>query len=197
MPASRTVGWRAVAGAREPAQEGRGRTDTGARRPGDGNFFAPTVLAKCGPETLLMREEIWGPLVGFVRVGSDDEAIACANASRFGLMSYVFTRDRLRGRSLADRLRAGTVMVNDVLTAYACPEAPFGGVKQSGFGRIHGDEGLREMCEVRHVNYNRVPTFRTEPVWFPYRKATHRTMKRLMRAFMRSGSAVKKVIDLL
>lgn len=169
----------------------------GARAAGDGPFFAPTVLSRCGPDTTLMREEVWGPVVGFARVSSDDEAIARANASRFGLMSYVFTRDRLRGRSVADRLRAGTVMVNDVLTAYACPEAPFGGVKQSGYGRIHGDEGLREMCEVRHVNYNRVPTFRTEPVWFPYRRSTHRTMKRLMRAFMRSGSAVKKVIDLL
>ncbi len=169
----------------------------GARLPGEGNFFAPTVLAKCEPETLLMREEIWAPVVGFARVASDEEAIARANDSRFGLMSYVFTRDRLRGRSVADRLRAGTVMVNDVLTAYACPEAPFGGVKQSGMGRIHGDEGLREMCEIRHVNYNRVPTFRTEPVWFPYRRSTHRTMKRLMRAFMRSGSPMKKVIDLL
>jgi acyl-CoA reductase-like NAD-dependent aldehyde dehydrogenase len=169
----------------------------GTRAAGAGNFFAPTLLAKCGPDTALMREEVWGPVVGFARVSSDDEAIARANDSRFGLMSYVFTRDRLRGRSVADRLRAGTVMVNDVLTAYACPEAPFGGVKQSGYGRIHGDEGLREMCEVRHVNYNRVPTFRTEPVWFPYRRSTHRTMKRLMRAFMRSGSAVKKVIDLL
>jgi hypothetical protein len=53
------------------------------------------------------------------------------------------------------------------------------------------------MCETRHVNYNRVPTFRTEPVWFPYRRSTQRTMQRLMRAFMRSGSPMKKVIDLL
>jgi len=169
----------------------------GARLAGKGRFFAPTVLAGCTPDSLIMREEVLAPVLGIVKVASDDEAIERVNDSRYGLVGHVFTRDKLRGRSIADRFRAGTVMVNDVLTAYACPEAPFGGVKQSGFGRIHGDEGLREMCETRHVNYNRIPTFHTEPVWFPYRKATHRTMKRLMRAFMRSGSPMKKVIDLL
>jgi succinate-semialdehyde dehydrogenase/glutarate-semialdehyde dehydrogenase len=188
----------AVEGAvRDALDKGAELCAGGVHSQGKGNFFAPTVLARCSPDTLLMREEIWGPIVGFARVASDDEAVALANESRFGLIGYVFTRDRLRGRSMAERIRAGTVMVNDVFTAYACPEAPFGGVKQSGFGRIHGDEGLRELCEIRHVNYNRVPTFRTEPVWFPYRRSALRTMKRLMRAFMRSGSPMKKVIDLL
>jgi acyl-CoA reductase-like NAD-dependent aldehyde dehydrogenase len=169
----------------------------GARLDGPGHFLQPTVIAACTPAMQLMREEVLAPVVGFSRVVSDEEAIERANDSRFGLIGHVFTRDKLRGRSIADRIRAGTVMVNDVLTAFACPEAPFGGVKGSGYGRVHGDEGLREMCETRHVNYNRVPTFRTEPVWFPYRHSTHRTMQRLMRAFMRSGSPMKKVIDLL
>lgn len=165
--------------------------------PRAGNFLAPTVIAGCTPAMQLMRDEVLAPVVGIARVASDEEAIERANDSRFGLIGHVFTRDKLRGRTIADRIRAGTVMVNDVLTAFACPEAPFGGVKGSGYGRVHGDEGLREMCEIRHVNYNRVPTFRTEPVWFPYRQSTQRTMQRLMRAFMRSGSPVKKVIDLL
>jgi succinate-semialdehyde dehydrogenase/glutarate-semialdehyde dehydrogenase len=169
----------------------------GARVEGAGTFFAPTVLAGCAPSMQLMREEVLAPVVGFVKVASDEEAIERANDSRFGLIGHVFTRDKLRGRAIADRIRAGTVMVNDVLTAFACPEAPYGGVKCSGYGRIHGDEGLREMCETRHVNYNRVPTFRTEPVWFPYRRSAYRTMQRLMRTFMRSGSPMKKVIDLL
>jgi succinate-semialdehyde dehydrogenase/glutarate-semialdehyde dehydrogenase len=169
----------------------------GARLSRAGHFLEPTVIAGCTPTMQLMKEEVLAPVVGFARVASDEEAIERANDSRFGLIGHVFTRDKLRGRSIADRIRAGTVMVNDVLTAFACPEAPFGGVKSSGYGRVHGDEGLREMCETRHVNYNRVPTFRTEPVWFPYRSSTYRTMQRLMRAFMRSGSPMKKVIDLL
>jgi acyl-CoA reductase-like NAD-dependent aldehyde dehydrogenase len=187
----------AEAAVRDAIDRGAQLVSGGARLPGKGTFFAPTLLAGCPPEALIMREEVLAPVIGFARVGSDDEAIERANDARSGLVGHVFTRDKLRGRSIADRIRAGTVMVNDVLTAFACPEAPFGGVKKSGYGRVHGDEGLREMCEIRHVNYNRVPTFRTEPVWFPYRSATQRTMKRLMRAFMRSGSPVKKVIDLL
>jgi succinate-semialdehyde dehydrogenase/glutarate-semialdehyde dehydrogenase len=180
----------------DDAREKGGQVLVGGEKP-SGNFLAPTVIAGCTPAMLLMRDEVLAPVVGIARVASDEEAIERANDSRFGLVGHVFTRDKLRGRSIADRIRAGTVMVNDVLTAFACPEAPFGGVKSSGYGRIHGDEGLREMCETRHVNYNRVPTFRTEPVWFPYRQSTQRTMQRLMRAFMRSGSPMKKVIDLL
>jgi succinate-semialdehyde dehydrogenase/glutarate-semialdehyde dehydrogenase len=169
----------------------------GRRRPGRGQFYEPTVLTRCNHEMRVMRDEIFGPIVPIMSVASEEEAIAYANDSHLGLMGYVFTRDRGRGRAIAERVHAGTVMVNDVLTAYACPEAPFGGVKDSGYGRVHGDEGLRSMCEVRHVNYNRVPTIKREPVWFPYRKATYATMSRIMRVFMRSGSTVKKVIDLL
>jgi acyl-CoA reductase-like NAD-dependent aldehyde dehydrogenase len=169
----------------------------GKRRAGKGQFFEPTVLAGCTHDMKVMREEIFGPIVPVMKVGSEEEAIALANDSHLGLMGYVFSRDRVRSRRIAERVQAGTVMVNDVLTAYATPEAPFGGVKQSGYGRVHGDEGLRDMCEIRHVNYNRVPTLRREPVWFPYRPRVYGTMQRLLRVFMRSGSPMKKMIDLL
>ncbi len=169
----------------------------GKRGPGPGQFFEPTVLADCTQDMRVMREEIFGPIVPIMGVASDDEAVALANDSHLGLMGYVFTRDRLRGRRLAERVRAGTVMVNDVLSGYACPEAPFGGVKESGFGRVHGDEGLRDLCEVRHVNYNRLPTTSREPVWFPYSNKMQMTMERVMRVVWKRGSAVKKMIDLL
>jgi succinate-semialdehyde dehydrogenase/glutarate-semialdehyde dehydrogenase len=169
----------------------------GKRKAGKGQFFEPTVLTGCDHSMRVMRDEIFGPIVPIMKVSSDEEAIALANDSELGLMGYVFAKDRVRGRRIAERVHAGTVMVNDVLNAYATPEAPFGGVKDSGFGRVHGDEGLLDMCEVRHVNYNRTPTLRREPVWFPYRKRAYGTMVRLMRVFMRSGSPMKKMIDLL
>ncbi len=169
----------------------------GKRKTGKGQFFEPTVLAGCTQDMKVMREEIFGPIVPIMAVDSEEGAIALANDSHLGLMGYVFTRDRARGRRIAEQVRAGTVMVNDVLSGYACPEAPFGGVKQSGFGRVHGDEGLREMCEVRHVNYNRIPTTKREPVWFPYRDSLYGTLERVMRLLWRRGSTVKKVIDLL
>lgn len=168
----------------------------GERRAGPGQFFPPTVLAGCTQEMAVMRDEIFGPIVPIMRVVSDDEAIRLANDSRLGLMGYVFTRDREKGRRLAERVRAGTVMVNDVLTAYAAPEAPFGGVRDSGFGRVHGEEGLREMCELRHVNEGRIALGARDPLWFPYTDRAYRTFVKGMRLLFRSGSVTQKVLDL-
>lgn len=169
----------------------------GRRVAGEGQFFEPTVLAGCTQDMTVMRDEIFGPIVPFMKVTDEDEAVRHANDSHLGLMGYVFTKDRQRGRQLAERVRAGTVMVNDVLSGYACPEAPFGGVKDSGFGRVHGDEGLRDMCEVRHVNYDRIPSMKREPVWFPYKERSHRQMMKVMRVLFRSGSPVRRIMNLL
>jgi acyl-CoA reductase-like NAD-dependent aldehyde dehydrogenase len=169
----------------------------GKVRPGKGYFFEPTVLTQCSQDMRVMRDETSGPVLPFMRVASEDEAVSLANQSRLGLIGYVFTRDKNRGRRMAERLQAGTVMVNDVVTAYASPELPFGGVRDSGIGRIHGDEGLKAMCETHCVDYNRGPMLKREPTWFPYRKRTYSTMSSLMRVFFRGGSKIKKAIDLL
>lgn len=163
---------------------------------GPGSFFEPTVLAGCTQDMAVMREEIFGPIVPIMRVSDDEEAVRLANDSHLGLMGYVFTRDRDKGRRLAERVRAGTVMVNDVLTAYAAPEAPFGGVKDSGFGRVHGEEGLRDMCEVRHVSYDRIALGSRDPMWFPYSEGSYRAFAKGMRLLFRSGSVARKVLDL-
>jgi succinate-semialdehyde dehydrogenase/glutarate-semialdehyde dehydrogenase len=144
----------------------------------------------------IMRNEIAAPIIPIMKVQDDEEAVGLVNDSPFGLAGYVFTKDSGRGRRLAERIRAGTVMVNDVLSAYAAPETPFGGVKESGFGRVHGEEGLREMCEVRHVNYDRLTLGRREATWFPYGERSYRTFLKGVRLLFRSGSPVKKVLDL-
>ncbi len=173
------------------------RLETGGKKlEGPGCFFEPTVLADCTQEMAVMRDEIFGPIVPIMRVGDDEEAVRLANDSHLGLMGYVFTRDRDKGRRLAERVRAGTVMVNDVLTAYASPEAPFGGVKESGFGRVHGEEGLRDMCEVRHVSYDRIALGSRDPTWFPYSEGAYRAFVKGMRLLFRSGSVAQKVLDL-
>jgi succinate-semialdehyde dehydrogenase/glutarate-semialdehyde dehydrogenase len=102
-----------------------------------------------------------------MKVGDEAEAVRLANDSHLGLLAYVFTRDTGRGRRLAERIAAGTVMVNDCLVTYGAPETPWLGVKQSGIGRSHSEEGLRDLCETRHVNYDRI-TLSREPWWFPY-----------------------------
>jgi succinate-semialdehyde dehydrogenase/glutarate-semialdehyde dehydrogenase len=160
------------------------RVVTGGQRavPG-GQMFQPTVLVGCDMTMKVMREETFGPLMPFMKVASEDEAVALANDSHLGLLGYVFSDDRARARRLAERVEAGTVMVNDVLATYGAPETPWAGVKQSGLGRVHSDDGLRDLCQARHVNTELVRLMDRELWWFPY------TPKR----FQRIVSAVKLI----
>lgn len=165
----------------------------GKRRPGRGQFFEPTVLAKCDHSMSVMTQEIFGPIVPIQRVSSEDEAVRLANDSHLGLNAYVFTKDRAKGNRLAERIEAGSVLVNDVLTNYGVAEAPFGGIKQSGFGRIHGDDALRDMAEARHVLTSRLPDPKADPLWFPYSAKTYKWQRKMMRAIYSTGSLVKKI----
>ena len=168
----------------------------GRRMTGQGQFFEPTVLARCSPQMTVMNEEIFGPVVPIQKVESDDEAVALANRSHLGLNAYVFTKDRAKGRRLAERIEAGSVVVNDVLINYAASEAPFGGVKDSGFGRVHGDDALRDMAERRHVNEGRIPVPAKDPLWFPYDAAGYRWMLRGARMLFGGGGIVKRLTEL-
>jgi len=149
----------------------------GHRKSGAGLFYEPTVLTGCTQDMDVMRKEIFGPVIPIMRVHSEDEAVRHANDSKLGLLAYVFTRDRERGKRLAERIEAGTVMVNDVLNTYACPETPWGGVKHSGIGRTHSVIGLRDLCDTRHVNHDRV-ALRREVWWYPYKEGTFRALLR-------------------
>ncbi len=151
----------------------------GTAREAGGRFLAPTVLTNVRPDMAVMREETFGPVVAIAEFRSEDEAIRLANNSPYGLMAYVFSRDRRRAEALAERLQAGTVIVNDVIYTHGVPETPWGGVKQSGVGRVHGKQILKEMSQTRHVNVER---FHVEVPWtFPYREAAARRFLALAR----------------
>jgi acyl-CoA reductase-like NAD-dependent aldehyde dehydrogenase len=132
---------------------------TGGSRRKDlaGSFFAPTVVADVTPDMELVREETFGPVLPVIRVGSAEEAVAIANDCDYGLNASVFTRDRRAAAALAEQLVAGGVNVNDALLGAAIPSLPFGGEKWSGFGRVHGPEGLREFSRVKSVVGDRLP----------------------------------------
>jgi succinate-semialdehyde dehydrogenase/glutarate-semialdehyde dehydrogenase len=168
----------------------------GKRMAGPGQFFEPTVLAECTPQMTVMNEEIFGPIVPIEKVDSDDEAVALANRSHLGLNAYVFTKDRAKGRRLAESIEAGSVVVNDVLINYAACETPFGGTKDSGFGRVHGDDALRDMAERRHVNEERVRMPSNDPLWFPYDAARYRWLLRGARMLFGGGGIAKKLTEL-
>jgi acyl-CoA reductase-like NAD-dependent aldehyde dehydrogenase len=124
----------------------------------EGEFFAPTVLADVRPDMQIMQEEIFGPVMLLCRVRDDDEAIAVANGTAYGLSSSVFSRDAARARRIAAEVKAGMAGINEYGgMTYMAQDLPFGGVKASGYGRMNGREGLRACCNVKAVLDDRWP----------------------------------------
>jgi succinate-semialdehyde dehydrogenase/glutarate-semialdehyde dehydrogenase len=140
----------------------------GLRRPGPGQFFQPTVLSGVDHGMKVAKEETFGPIVPFLKWRDEDEVLAHANDSHLGLLAYVYTRDVAHGRRVARRIQAGTVVINDGMLTNGMPETPWHGVKKSGLGKVHSDDGLRDLCELRHINHNRLPALSSEPYWYPY-----------------------------
>jgi succinate-semialdehyde dehydrogenase/glutarate-semialdehyde dehydrogenase len=124
----------------------------GERLDGAGYFYAPTVLADVPDDARLLAEEIFGPVAPVKGFASDDEAIAAANATEYGLVAYVYTRDINRAFHVIERLETGMIGLNQGMVSNA--GAPFGGVKQSGFGREGGPEGIHEYLETKYVALN-------------------------------------------
>lgn len=113
------------------------------------NFFAPTVLADVTPEMQIYREETFGPIAAIIGFDTEEEAITMANDTRYGLASYVYTRDLARSIRVTEALRFGMVGVNDINPTSAA--APFGGVGASGTGREGGSTGIDEYLDIKLV----------------------------------------------
>jgi succinate-semialdehyde dehydrogenase/glutarate-semialdehyde dehydrogenase len=132
------------------AVDAGGSVLTGGEKTGDrGYFYTPTVLADVPPTAKIFREEIFGPVAPIITFDSDDEGIALANDTEFGLVAYAFTRDLTRAIRVAERLETGMVGINQGIVSN--PAAPFGGVKASGIGREGGAEGIEEYLETKYV----------------------------------------------
>ena len=113
-----------------------------------------------------MQEETFGPVIAVQRVRDAEEAVERANSSAFGLTASVWTGEKALGRKVAARIEAGDVAVNDHGIASGYPEIPWGGMKDSGYGKTRGKEGLLEMVTLQHLSWPRLQT-RREFIWFP------------------------------
>jgi acyl-CoA reductase-like NAD-dependent aldehyde dehydrogenase len=140
----------------------------GNRRPDLGqNFLEPAVVSQVNHLMQLMREETFGPVIAIQSVANAEEALALANDSPFGLSASLWTSDVRRGREVASRIRAGSVMINDVASYYGIAEAPHGGPGASGWGHTHSRLGLLEMVQVKYVDVDRLPRV-PKSWWFGY-----------------------------
>jgi succinate-semialdehyde dehydrogenase/glutarate-semialdehyde dehydrogenase len=124
----------------------------GRQMDGAGYFYEPTVLADVSGDARLLKEEIFGPVAPVRAFDGEDEAIAAANDTEFGLVAYVYTRDVKRALRVCEALETGMVGLNQGLVSN--PAAPFGGIKQSGFGREGGPEGIGEYLDTKYVAIN-------------------------------------------
>jgi betaine-aldehyde dehydrogenase len=116
---------------------------------GNGYFFAPTIFDDAPPESPIVQEEIFGPVLAIQTFESIDEAVAIANGTRYGLAAGVWSRNIDRAMYLARRIRAGTVWINSYNVL--APEVETGGFRESGIGRASGLEGLHDFTEIKHI----------------------------------------------
>lgn len=154
----------------------------------DGYFYEPTLLAGIDHTYRIAKEEIFGPVASIMTFDTEDEAVKLANDSRYGLMASVWTKDIARGEAIAGRIESGTVCVNDHAVTHGFPETPWGGSKESGFGRTHGRMGLLEFVDWRHVHVNTKSGWK-QPWWFPEKPASYRALKSMAEALGRRGVA--------
>jgi acyl-CoA reductase-like NAD-dependent aldehyde dehydrogenase len=153
-----------------------GRTVLGGMQSINRPYVSPVVLADVPEESRAVREETFGPTVTVTAVADLGEAITLANASRYALGSAVFTRSRKRGMAAARALRAGMTSVNSVIGYATVPALPFGGIGDSGFGRIHGADGLRAFTSAKAITRQRM----RPPLNLTSLSRTDRDLRRLL-----------------
>jgi len=147
-----------------------------------GYFYQPTVLTNVDQDMTIMRDETFGPVLPIMTFKSDDEAVKLANDSVYGLTASVWTKNIARGQRIAERIDAGTVMVNEVVYTHGIAQTPWGGVKDSGYGRTHGRAGLLELVTPQHIHLNRI-SFLPDLWWFRYNQNATRLFSDLARRF--------------
>ncbi len=158
----------------------------GRRNPDlDGLFFEPTVLSDVNHNMLIMQEETFGPILPIMRVADLDEAVRLANQTDYGLGANIWTRDHHGGVELARRIDSGSACINDMSVTYGVLEAPFGGLKNSGVGHVHGPNALRGFTHAKPILIDRFGGKATAGL-YPHSFKNEARMQRVIRILYRS-----------
>ena len=155
-------------------------------------FIKPIVLTNVNENMLIMQEETFGPVLPILTVETMEEAIRAANDSKYGLNASVWTKDKAKGRYISEKLLTGAVLINDVLITVANNNLPFGGVKESGIGRYHGDQGIRIFCHEKAVMED-LGFKKTEIQWYPY-KDKYEHFNALLTSYFGKKKSMLKVL---
>lgn len=145
-----------------------------------GNFLPATLLANVDHSMAVMREESFGPLLGVMKVDDMEQAVALANDSNLGLTASVWSSNRKYAEFLARRIQAGVVMINDHLMSNGLAETPWGGFKESGIGRTHGELGMMEMTQPICIVHDYLPGVQRNMWWYPSGKEIYDGIKGMM-----------------
>lgn len=142
---------------------------------GDSEKFLPAVvLTDVNHQMLVMKEETFGPVIGVMKFRTVEEAIRLANDSQYGLSASVWSQDPQKAEHIARQIQAGSVNINDHLMSHGMPETPWGGFKESGLGRTHGDQGFLEMTQPKVIIHDILPGVKKDLWWHPYGKSVYR-----------------------
>lgn len=159
---------------------------TGQQWDGRSRLIPPIVVENLSADMLLMRSETFGPVLPLLRFKTEDEVICMANDCEFGLTASVWSKDLERAKRVSRRLAAGGVSINNVMATEANPGLPFGGIKQSGFGRYKGELGLHTFCNVKSVLVDK-DSDKVEVNWYPYTAEKYRLFSELMDVLFSGG----------
>ncbi len=153
---------------------------SGSPKSSVGNFLPATVLTNVDHSMTVMREETFGPVLGVMKVDDMEQAVGLANDSNLGLTASVWSKNRKYAESLARRIQAGVVMINDHLMSNGLAETPWGGFKESGIGRTHGELGLMEMTQPICIVQDYLPGVQRNMWWYPSGKGIYDGIKGMM-----------------
>lgn len=154
----------------------------------DKRYLKPTIVTGPQIEKLdIYNEETFGPVVAVTTFKSVSEAVQKANKSKYGLLASVITKNISLGEEIAKKLEVGTVTVNEVVYTAGLGETPWGGVKESGFGRTHSDMGIYEFVNVRHIHKPKLRLFVFKSLWwFPYTPFQYTTFRQFFEFYRRN-----------
>ena len=133
-----------------------------------GYFFEPTVIINATQDMDIIQKEIFGPIVVVLPFTSENEAIELANDNEFGLHGSIWSSNKKLAKRVAEKLIHGTVVINNLIYTYGLPQTPWGGNRNSGFGRTHGLIGFSELVEFEHVHIDKARIMKKDPWWYPY-----------------------------